>query len=201
IGFFVNTLVLRTDLSDDPTYREVLARVREVALGAYAHQDLPFEHLVEVLQPQRDLSSTPLFQVMFILQNAPRRTAVTPGLAITPLATGGATAKFELTLSLQESDAGLYAALEYSTALFDPTTIARWLTHFERLLQGIVDDPRSRLSELPRMTAAERHQLLVEWRESGGEAAREQCIQELFEARAAARPEARAVVSGRTVLS
>ncbi|MCP4663152.1 MAG: amino acid adenylation domain-containing protein, partial [bacterium] len=113
----------------------------------------------------------------------------------------GTTAKFDLTLSLQESDAGLHGGLEYGTDLFDPTTMARLLTHFERLLQGIVDDPGRRLSQLPRMTAAERHQLLVEWRESGGEDTGEQLIHELFESRAEARPEARAVVSGRTVLS
>ncbi|MCP4662547.1 MAG: AMP-binding protein, partial [bacterium] len=201
IGFFVNTLVLRTDLSGAPTFRELEARVREMALGAYAHQDLPFEQLVEVLQPQRDLSSTPLFQVMFILQNAPREAGETSGFAMSPIPTGGTTAKFDLTLSLQDSDAGLRGALEYCTDLFDPTTIARLLAHFEGLLQGIVDDPQKRLSELPRMTAGERHQLLVEWRESGGDDRREQCIHELFEARAQAQPDRPALVCGRTVLS
>ncbi|MGH8059783.1 MAG: condensation domain-containing protein, partial [Candidatus Entotheonellia bacterium] len=107
IGFFVNTLPLRTQLTGDPTFRELLTRVREVALGAYAHQDLPFEKLVEELQPDRDLSSTPVFQVMFILQNAPRRPLELPGLSLTPLDVDAGTAKFDLTLSVTEVDDGL----------------------------------------------------------------------------------------------
>ncbi|MCP4653836.1 MAG: AMP-binding protein, partial [bacterium] len=202
IGFFINTLVLRSDLSGDPSFGELLGRVRQVALEAYAHQELPFERLVEELEPERDLSSTPLFQVMFAVQNAPREGLEFPGLVLSPVAgEGGTEAKFELSLSLEESDAGLRGVLGYNTDLFDATTIARLLAHFELLLQGIVDDPPRPLSELPRMTAAEHHQLLVEWRGTGADDAPGRSIQELFEVRAKARPEAPALVCGRTVLS
>ncbi|MCP4661554.1 MAG: non-ribosomal peptide synthetase, partial [bacterium] len=194
IGFFVNTLVLRTDLSGDPPYRELLARVRQVALGAYAHQDLPFEQLVEVAQPQRDLSSTPLFQVMFILQNASREAEETPGLALSPLATEGGTAKFDLTLSLQESTRGVSGSLEYNTDLFDRTTIERLRAHFELLLAAIVDDPDERLGELPRLAAAERHQLLVEWNDTAAEDRPAGLIHELFERQVRRTPEAVALL-------
>ncbi|MCP4660487.1 MAG: AMP-binding protein, partial [bacterium] len=211
IGFFVNTLVLRTDLSRGtanrgtanrgPMYRELLARVRRVSLDAYAHQDLPFERLVEELEPQRDLSSTPLFQVMFALQNAPRERFELPELTLSTLSAAGETAKFDLTLTLQEDAAGIRGELEYSTDLFDPTTMVRLVAHFERLLEGIVEDPERRLAELPRMTAPERHQLLVEWRETGTAPPPDLCIRELFEAQVEARPDARAVVCGPTMLS
>ncbi|MCP4660598.1 MAG: non-ribosomal peptide synthetase, partial [bacterium] len=154
IGFFVNTLVLRTDLSGDgdaaePSFRQLLSRVRRVALDAYAHQEVPFERLVEELQPQRDLSTTPLFQVMFALQNVPRETLSLPGLNLSPVATeAGGTAKFEMTLSLEESAAGIFGGLEYNADLFDDSTMARLLAHFERLLEGAVEDPARRLSEL-----------------------------------------------------
>src|SRR5205814_2303115 len=115
IGCFVNTLVLRTDLSGNPSFREVLGRVREVCLGAYAHQDLPFEKLVEELQPQRDLSYTPLFQVMFALQNAPREALQLSGLTLSSLEVENQTAKFDLTLFIWEEGEGLSGALEYNT--------------------------------------------------------------------------------------
>ncbi|MCP4660407.1 MAG: AMP-binding protein, partial [bacterium] len=204
IGFFVNTLVLRTDLSGDPSFEQLLARVRRVALDGYAHQDVPFERLVEELEPQRDLSTSPLHQVMFALRNNPSAAAELAGLTMSPTGAPseeGATAKFELTLSLQEGGAGLHGALEYGTDLFDPTTIARLLTHFTRLLRGIVDDPEKRLSELPWMSAGERHQLLAEWRGTGAGDARAGSIRELFEARVEEAPDARAIVCGPTVLS
>ncbi|MCP4570816.1 MAG: AMP-binding protein, partial [bacterium] len=199
IGFFVNTLVLRTDLAGgmdnrDPTYREVLARVREVALGAYAHQDLPFEQLVEVVQPERDLSTTPLFQVMFILQNAPREAGETSGLAMSPLAAEGGTAKFDLTLSFEESARGLSGALEYNTDLFDRTTMERLRAHFGLLLAAIADDPDERIGELPRLAAAERHQLLLEWNDTAPAAAPAGLIHELFERQVERTPEAVALV-------
>src|SRR5439155_13431381 len=120
IGFFINTLVLRTDLSGDPTARELLARVREVTLDAYAHQDLPFEKLVEELQPARDLSHTPLFQVLFVLQNAPTAVLELPGLMMRPLIVASDTAKFDLTIVLTEGDEGITAGCEYNTDLFAP---------------------------------------------------------------------------------
>jgi aspartate racemase len=125
IGFFVNTLVLRTELSGDPSFRELLGRVREVALGAYAHQDLPFEKLVEELQVERDLSRNPLFQVMFVLQNAPISALEFRGLSLTPLEVHNGTAKFDLTLELEESAEGIRGWFEYNTDLFDTLTITR----------------------------------------------------------------------------
>ncbi|MCP4664032.1 MAG: amino acid adenylation domain-containing protein, partial [bacterium] len=201
IGFFVNTLVLRTRLRYDGSFRELVAEVRRVSLDAYAHQDLPFERLVEELQPERDLSSTPLFRVMFILQNAPAAGGEMPGLSPDVLDAEATTAKFDLTLSLQEGEAGASGELEYGTDLFDPTTMVRLVAHFKRLLEGIVEDPERRLGELPWMTVPERHQLLVEWRGTGTEAPSDLCIRELFEAQVEARPDARAVVCGPTIVS
>ncbi|MCP4663312.1 MAG: amino acid adenylation domain-containing protein, partial [bacterium] len=196
IGFFVNTLVLRADLSRDPSFRELLAQVRQVALDGYAHQNLPFERLVEELQPQRDLSTTPLFQVMFVLQNTPREALGLPGMRLRPVATQGAgIAKFELTLSLEESAAGIHGGIEYNVDLFDDSTMARLLAHFERLLEGAVDDPDTRLSELPWLSPGEEHQLLVDWDEAGGAAVAARSIHGLFEARAERIPDAVAVVA------
>ncbi|MCP4654315.1 MAG: AMP-binding protein, partial [bacterium] len=198
IGFFVNTLVLRNDLSGDPGFRELLGRARRVALEAYAHQDLPFDYLVEELEPERDLSSTPLFQVMFTVQNAPQGDLELPGLTLRPAAGQGGTttAKFDLTLAFQESERGLVGAVEYSTDLFDPTTIARWLGHFARLLAGAVADPERRISELPVLGSAERHQLLREWTTTDRTYPREASLQELFAARVRERPEAVALAFG-----
>ncbi|MCP4660599.1 MAG: AMP-binding protein, partial [bacterium] len=206
IGFFVNTLVMRTDLSGgpadpEPSFRQLLARVRQVALDAYAHQDVPFERLVEALQPQRDLSTSPLFQVLFALQNAPQETLELPGLTLSPVPAEGATAKFELTLSLGQSPAGIAGGLEYNVDLFDATTMDRLLAHFERLLEGAVNDPERRLSELPWLSPGEEHQLLVDWDETGGAAVAARSIHGLFEAQAARIPEAVAVVAGNGRLS
>lgn len=163
IGFFVNTLVLRTDLSGNPTFRELLGQVREVALAAYAHQDLPFEQLVEVLHPERDLSRPPLFQVMFVLQGAPLANLDLPGLTPTLIEIDNATAKFDLTMSLTENGPELSGALEYNTDLFDPATIVRLAGHFQTLLAGISANPDQPLWALPLLTEAEKCQLLVEW--------------------------------------
>ncbi|MCP4656790.1 MAG: AMP-binding protein, partial [bacterium] len=195
IGFFVNTLVLRTGVSGDTTFRELLERVRRTALDAYAHQDLPFDYLVEELEPERELSSTPLFQVMFALQNAPQASLELPGPTVRPAAgEAGTTAKFDLTLALQESEGGVVGGLEYSTDLFDDTTMARWLAHYQRLLAGAVADPGKRLAELPLMSAAERRQLVGEWNATGRLYPRRASLQELFEARVRERPDAAAVV-------
>ncbi|MCP4663851.1 MAG: AMP-binding protein, partial [bacterium] len=158
----------------------------------YAHQNLPFERLVEELQPQRDLSTTPLFQVMFVLQNAPQETLDLPGLTLRPLATQGAgTANFEWTLTLEESAAGIVGGLEYQTDLYDPTTIERFLARFERLLRGAVDHPEARLSELPWLTRSECHQLLAAWNDTTLAGAG--LFPELFERRVKRAPEAVAV--------
>src|SRR5713226_1548702 len=192
IGVFVNTLVLRGDLSGDPTFRELLQRVRNVALGAYAHPDLPFEKLVEELHPARTPSHSPLVQVLFVLQNAPSSSWALPGLSIAPIAadkvdTG--TAKFDLTLQMEEGEGGLRVAVEYNTDLFEEATIGRLLGHFQTLLEGIVADPNRRLSELPLLTAAERHQLLVKWNETGIDHPKTACVHELFEQQARRTPD------------
>src|SRR5258708_752585 len=194
IGFFVNTLVLRTDLSGDPTFQQPLGRVREVALQAYAHQDLPFEKLVEELQPERDLSRNPLFQVMFILQNAPLPNLELPNLRASWVEVESGTAKFDLTLSMQETEAGLRGKFEYNSDLFDGDTIMRMVGHWQTLLEGIVADPKQRLSELPLLSASERRQRLVEWNDRQADYPQQQCIHQLLEAQVERTPEAVAVV-------
>ena len=194
IGFFVNTLVLHTYLGDNPSFRELLLRVREVALGAYAHQDLPFEYLVEELQPERDLSHNPLFQVMFVLQNTPMEELKLPGLTLSSLNLDNRTAKFDLTLSMSSTELELIGSLEYNTDLFDATTITRMLAHWRTLLEGIVADPEQCLSKLPLLTETEQHQLLVEWNQTQTNYPQNQCIHEWFEAQVERRPDAVAVV-------
>ena len=194
IGLFLNTLALRTDLSNDPTFVELLGRVRETALGAYAHQDLPFETLVDELQPQRSMSHSPLFQVMLVLQNAGQGSLELGGLQIRSVSGEGVTSKFDMTLSLSESGAQLRGALEYNTDLFDADRIVRMVGHYQVLLEGIVADPDQRLSALPLLTDPELHQLLVDWNDTSSEHAQERCIHELFEEQVHRTPEAVALV-------
>ena len=194
IGFFANTLVLRTDLSGNPTFRELLRRVSQVASGAYGHQDLPFEKLVEELQPERDLSRTPLFQVMFILLNTPTSPLELPGLAINSVNVPSGTTKFDLTLYVEDTAQGLRGSLSYNTDLFDTATISRMLGHFQTLLEGIVANPEQRLEDLPLLTAAEQHQLLVEWNNTQTDYPNNICIHQLFEAQVERTPNAIAVV-------
>ncbi|MEH2156362.1 MAG: amino acid adenylation domain-containing protein [Nostoc sp.] len=194
IGFFVNNLVIRTNLADNPSFSELLTRVREVALGAYAHQDLPFEMLVEALQPERDLSHTPLFQVMFVLQNTPMSQVDLTGLTVTPLIGEGTTAKFDLTLSMQNTATGLVGAWEYNTDLFDASTIARMTGHFVTLLESIVTNPQQQISQLPLLTEVEQHQLLVEWNDTQVDYLQDLCIHQLFEEQVGRTPDAVAVV-------
>ena len=159
IGFFVNTLALRTDLSGNPNFRQLLSRVRAVTLGAYDHQDLPLEKLIEELNPERDLSRSPLFQVMFAFQNTPSQPWELPGLTITPLEVHSGTSKFDLTLDLRETSEGIKGGIEYNTDLFEAATITRMLAHFQVLLEGIVANPEQCLSDLPLLTPAEQHPL------------------------------------------
>ena len=201
IGFFVNTLVLRTDLSGDPTFTELLRRTRHVALSAYAHQDVPFEKLVEELRPERDTSRSPIFQVLFGFQSTPRVPLTLPGLSVTSLDVEPGTAKFDLSLYVDTTPDGLEATLEYSTDLFDASTVSRMLGHFRTLLEGIAADPGRRLSELPLLTDGERRQLLVEWNDTAAEYPRDACIHQLFEAQARRTPDAVAVVSGESSLT
>ncbi|HEX3560510.1 MAG TPA: amino acid adenylation domain-containing protein [Pyrinomonadaceae bacterium] len=193
IGFFVNTLAMRTDLSGDPTFKELLRRVRETALGAYAHQDLPFEYLVEQLQPERNLSHSPLVQVVFVLQNTPERKAELPGLFVTPLKYEAETAKFDLTLYFDELGPELQGTFEYNTDLFDADTIKRMAGHLRTLLEGVVADPSRRISELPLLTDAERRRLLLEWNDTRAVYPRDLCAHQLFEAQAERTPDAVAV--------
>ncbi|WP_292779568.1 non-ribosomal peptide synthetase [Nostoc sp. NMS9] len=194
IGFFVNTLVMRTDLAGNPSFSELLGRVREVALSAYAHQNLPFEMLVEALQPERDLSYTPLFQVMFALQNASTSQVELTGLTVTPLITEGATAKFDLSLLMQNTATGLVGFWEYNTDLFDASTIERMTGHFVTLLEGIITNPQQLISQFPLLTAVEQQQLLVEWNDTQVDYPSDKCIHQLFEEQVQRTPDALAVV-------
>ncbi|HYG09797.1 MAG TPA: condensation domain-containing protein, partial [Pyrinomonadaceae bacterium] len=196
IGFFVNTLVLRTEMSGEPNFREVLRRVREVALGAYAHQDVPFEKLVEELQPDRDLSRHPLFQVMLEIQNEGENLLELPALSMESVEVDDATAKFDLTLLVGESENGLSLRFEYSVDLFEAETIKRMGRHFENLLEGIVADPARAVADVSLLTDAERVQLLAEWNETTTPFPLEQCFHELFEAQSERSPEAVAAACG-----
>ena len=196
IGFFLNTLVLRADLSGNRSFRELLAHVREVALGAYANQDVPVETVLEMLQPERNLSHNPLFQVMLILQNTPMPAINLPGLTLNRLEIDNTTAKFDLTLELSEKPEGLSGFLEYNTDLFDASTIARMEEHFKTLLESIVANPQQRLSSLSLLTEVERHQLLAEWNHTRADGRADKCVHELFEAQVERTPEASAVIFG-----
>ncbi len=194
IGCFVNTLVLRTDLSGNPSFRELVRRVREVCLGAYAHQDLPFDRLVEEVRAKRDLSRNPLFQVMFELTNAAQRTIELPGMTLSPVEGDSEAAHFDLILRIMDTEQGLSAALVYNTDLFEADTIARMLGNFQTLLEAIVSDPEQRLSDLPLLTEAERQQLLVGWSGTKSDHPADLCVHQLFEAQAERTPDAVAVV-------
>ncbi|HEX8320472.1 amino acid adenylation domain-containing protein [Longimicrobium sp.] len=167
VGFFVNTLVLRTDLSGDPSFREVLRRVRNETLGAYEHQDVPFERLVEALQPDRSTSHSPLFQVMFTLAEQAERAPALPGVRAEPMDAGRDTAKFDLGLALANgADGALGGVLSYATDLFDPASAARMLAHFRRVLEEVAENADVRISELELADEAERAQVLAGWNDT-----------------------------------
>jgi len=190
IGAFVNTLALRGDVTGNPSFRDFLARVRETVLGAFAHQDLPFEKLVEELNPDRNANRSPLFQVMFALQNTPQPALSASELTLTPIELESATAKFDLSLEVTEQTDGLLVAFEYSTDLFAPETIARMLAHFQNLLATVVRDPEQRVAEMPLLSHTERDQILIEWNQTGADFPLDACVHRLFEAQAARTPEA-----------
>jgi len=196
IGFFINTLALRTKLSGDPTFRELLARVKETAVGAYAHQDLPFEKLVEELQPERDLNRNPFFQTMFQFQNGAGATLKLNGLETSRLEVLTETAKFDLMLAALEENNLLTLVMEYSTDLFEGQTIERLLSQFGALLEGIVASPDEHISRLPLMSEAERHQILSSWNATQAEFPERRCIHQLFEEQAGRAPDDVAVVYG-----
>jgi aspartate racemase len=186
-------LVLRTQVEGEWSFRELLGRVREVCLGGYGHQEVPFEMLVEQLQPERSLSHTPLFQVMFTLQNTGAESLALPGLRLAQLPPPTTTAKFDLTLSLAQTGESLYAAMEYNTDLFDEETVRRLLRHYEKVLESVVAAPEQALAQITLLNEAEREQLLVEWNDTTQEYPAH-CLHELFSAQAARTPEAVALV-------
>ncbi|MGZ3457007.1 MAG: amino acid adenylation domain-containing protein, partial [Archangium sp.] len=194
IGCFFNTLVLRGDLSGAPDFTTLLARVKETTLAAHAHQDVPFERLVEVLQPRRSLSHSPLFQVMFILQNVPTGRLELPGLELRPVEFEMPVSKFDLTLDLTDTPQGLRGRLEYSTDLFDASTMERLSRHLRVLLEAIATDPARSVFELPLLEPREAHQQLVEWNATDLPYPREHLMPDAFEAQARRTPEATAVV-------
>lgn len=197
IGFMVNTLVLRTDLTGDPSFQELLVRVRDVTLGAYEHQDIPYEKLLEKLRLPRDLSRNPLFQVMCVFHNTPQQTVKLPGLIASRIAIDPGTARFDLTLDIWETPEGcLSSRFEYSTDLFQPATMARLAGHLRTLLEGVVAKPEQRLSHLPLLTTDERQRLLVEWNATSRPYADDQCLQGVFETQVARTPDAVAVIWG-----
>ena len=197
IGFFVNTLVMRTRLSGGLTFRELLSRVREVSLGAYAHQDVPFEKLVEELQPKRDLSRSAFFQVLLVLQNAPLPELKLPGMALRLFdAEDNVTAKFDLSVAFQETADGLTGTFEYNTDLFEPATIARMAEHLRTLLEGAVANPEQRLEALPLLTEQDRANALVAWNATAAPYPEDTCLQDPVEAQVKRTPDATAVVFG-----
>ncbi len=194
IGFFINTLVMRGDLSSNPSFREFLKRVRETAIEAYSHQDLPFEMLVDELKLERDMSHSPLFQVMFVLQNAPGRELKVPGLAISPLEIDSGIAKFDLTLEMVEADGKLQGLFKYNADLFEASTIQRMIGHFRNLLESIVVDPDRSISTLSLLTKEEEKRILVEWNQEKIEYPHNLCMHQLFEKQVEIVPDALAVV-------
>jgi hypothetical protein len=182
IGFFINTLVMRADFCDDLSLRQLLAQVKESALGAYAHQEFPFDKLVEELQPQRDLSHMPVIQAMFALQNTPDESIELPGLTIKPVNVESGTARFDLSLNVWETGAALTGFLSYRTDLFDAATIKRMLAHFQTLLESIVNHPDERVSALSLLPEHERKQLLHGWNPSEPSFQQDVSLHHLFEA-------------------
>ncbi|CBW75576.1 Non-ribosomal peptide synthetase modules [Mycetohabitans rhizoxinica HKI 454] len=194
IGFFINTLALRTDLSGDPRFDALLARVRETTLGAYAHQTVPFEKLVEVLQPVRDLSRQPIFQVMVNGFNIPVSNFALPGLTVEKIDLERLSTKFDLTLYFGETSDGIEGWLQYATDLFDAETILRLGQHWVNVLEAVVADPTQRLSELPLLSTTERHQLLTAWNDTAADFASATTLHQLFEAQVQRTPNAVAAV-------
>lgn len=201
IGVFVNTLALRTSLPGNPTFRELVQRVREETLEAYAHQDAPFEKLVEALQVPRDLSRNPLFQVMFVFQNNQVFTQQFGDLSLRVLRLDNVAVQFDLTLSMSDTDEGILGALEYNTDLFEKATMERLVGHLQTLLESALSNPDQRVDALPLLTPAEHRQLLVDWNATAVDLPLQRTFFELFSEQAALTPEAAAVCYGEQVLT
>ena len=201
IGFFVNTLVLRTDLSNNPNFVALLNRVKEVTLEAHTHQALPFEKLVEALNPERNLSYNPLFQVMFTDEGKSALTQELSGLVVEELDIDQGTSQFDLTMFMEETEAGLRVKVEYNTDLFSPQTINRFLGHYERLLEGIVTNPTQQIADIPFLLEAEQHQLLVTWNDTAVPYPQDKGLHHLFEEQVERTPNAIALVFEETQLT
>ncbi|MFT4174783.1 MAG: amino acid adenylation domain-containing protein [Rhodocyclaceae bacterium] len=189
VGFFVNTLVMRLNLAGDPRFVDLLAHTRETAMGAYAHQDLPFEHLVESLNPERNMSYSPLFQVSLVMQNTPMGSLQLPGVQVSAAGADNTTAKYDIALNVMAVGDRLSARFEYNTDLFRRETIARLGDHLRVLLGAIVRDPQRRLSELPMLAEAERTRLLRTWNTTA-QPYPESCVHRVFEAQCKKTPDA-----------
>ncbi|HVR98125.1 MAG TPA: amino acid adenylation domain-containing protein [Thermoanaerobaculia bacterium] len=205
LGMILNTLALRTDVGGDPPFSELLERVRQTCVGAYAHQDLPFEKVVEAVRAERNLSHSPLFQVMFAFHDAPHPAAQIEDLSVSAMESHNRSAKFDMLVilaphedpvSLQPDEPALGGMLEYNTDLFDAATIARLRDHFEAILDAVIADPRQRLWDVPLLSAAERHQVIGEWSQTGDGGPRDACLHDLLEAQAQRTPRATALVAG-----
>lgn len=193
IGFFVNTLVLRTNLSGAPSFRKFLSQVRAVTLGAYAHQDLPFEKLIEELQPERDMSRSPLFQVMFTFQNTPAQALDLPGVSVSTIEVDSGASKFDLELLMADAGEELDGVLEYDVDLFEPETIERLAKHFQTLLESVVANPEQSLDQLSLLSDEERQQLLTGSNHTYADRLLDQCVPQLFEQQVERSPQVVAV--------
>ncbi|MCK5229689.1 MAG: hypothetical protein KAR13_05455, partial [Desulfobulbaceae bacterium] len=194
IGFFVNPLILRTDLTGNPGFLELLTRVKETAFGAYQHQDVPFESLVEELEPERDLSRNPLFQVLFAMQNLPMSSLELGDLTLSILKTEAVTTRFDLEVHVWQESEGLSVWFIYNTALFTAETIQRMVGHFRNLLKGIIADPLTRISDLPLMNEEEKRQIVYEWNQTSEVYPQDKVIHGLFEEQVERTPDAVAVI-------
>ncbi|MEQ1514818.1 MAG: amino acid adenylation domain-containing protein, partial [Lysobacteraceae bacterium] len=201
IGFFVNTLALRIDVGDDPTIGELLARTKRQVLDAHAHQDLPFDQVVEAVKPPRSTGRSPIFQTMMTLNNQEVATLEMPGLNVLPVALDIGTAQFDLSLDLFEGEGVLSGSLSYATSLFDRGTAARYLGYWVTWLRGLVSEADQKASDLPMLDDRERNRLLVEWNDTTQDYPQDLCVHQLFEAQAARTPEATALVFGEEEIS
>ncbi len=201
VGCFVNSLVMRVDLAGDPTFEEVLRRERESSLGAYDHQDLPFEQLVEELSPERGLGENPIFQVSFTLQNAPVDPLSLPELECDRFPIGVASSRFDLSALAWETPNGLVVSFIYAVDLFDATSIERLAQLYERVLSAVVNNPQLRVSQVPLLEEAETRRIVVEWNKTAIEYPPTRCVHELFEAEVVRNPDATALVDAQETLS
>lgn len=201
IGFFTNTLVLRTDVDVRADFKTLVQHVRKTALDAYAHQDIPFDKVVEVVQPERSLSHSPLFQVMFILQNVPDTIRELPGITLISQEIDSQTAKFDLEIDIHETSQGLSGYIEYATDLFEDGTIERFITHFEQIIAAAMRAPGEQIGRLPLLTDEEHHQLLNVWGRNEVAYPTDVCYSELFDTQVKRTPQAIALIDGQVRLS